>query len=165
MKEKQRQTWSLRQLFSAANFPVSRSNFRSSSGNVKETGGLRLWEVWTHLLYVGIWPVPSGPDNPFILRTLSRSCSATPFFKTKKQMLFCFFCNDDTCCIYSTKESKNQFEHKLSITFYGLYQFPCCPIILRAAHYLLSSSPPFWWPNIFCRSMFKTNWPLPVFSA
>ena len=37
-------------------------------------------EVWTHLLYVGIWPVPSGPDNPFILRTLSRSSSAPPFF-------------------------------------------------------------------------------------
>ena len=62
-------------------------------------------------------------------------------------------------------ESKIQFEHKLSITFYGLYQFPCCPIILRADHYLLSSSAQFWWLNIFCRSIFQTNWPLPVFST
>ena len=85
MKEKQRQTWSLRQLFSAANFPVSRSNFRSSSGNVKETGGLRLWKVWTHLLYVGIWPVPSSPDNPFILRTLSRSLSPSFFLRQRNK--------------------------------------------------------------------------------
>ena len=36
---------------------------------------------------------------------------------------------------------RRQFEDRLSITFYGLYQFPCCPIILRASHYLWSSSP------------------------
>lgn len=61
-------------------------------------------------------------------------------------------------------EEKEPFEHKLSITFYGLYQFPCCPIILRAGHYLLSSSAQFWCGTYFAAVYFRRIGQLAQFS-